>query len=58
MTMMHVLCGFQGGYDVNEDYDQADYDDPMTQMEYQDDDGTIYEEDYSEANEFIGKPLS
>lgn len=56
--MMHVLCGFQGGYDVNEDYDQADYDDPMTQMEYQDDDGTIYEEDYSEANEFIGKPLN
>lgn len=43
---------------MNEDYDQGDYDDSMNQMEYQDEDGTIYEEDYSEANELIGEPLN
>ncbi len=43
---------------MNEDYDQGDYDDPMTQMEYQDEDGTIYEEEYSAANELIGEAIN
>lgn len=46
--MFMLFCPYLAAYDESCDYqEEGEYDDSTNEITYQEDDGTIYEEDYS-----------